>query len=160
MGLVIHCQELNCVSFLCDVYFYFDFLFSTVIHFRSPVSISFTCCQLCSGVFKPCLSFACLPDCSSLQPSQYCTLMAVYDCLLRFWPGFAFWKFSLAQLFCLTAFSFDLPAFCLDCSVKLVSCNNAWVCFFSACPKQSCTLVLEKVLLLWVLFRQSYAMSH
>ena len=142
---VLLCQELQLCSVLCEfMYFYFDFLFSTVSHFRFPNVYPLHLLSILFSVFKPCPSLVKLTDCSSLLPSQCCCYLSVYHCLLRSRPSFAF-EYSLSPsdfvpLLIGLFVWFDLPACHWPCCLSVESvilpgtfsktcfCHTARVC--------------------------------
>ena len=113
-------------SVLCEfMYFYFDFLFSSVSHFRFPNVYPLHLLSIMFSVFKLCPSLVKLPDCSSLLPSQSCCYLSVYHCLLRSRPSFAF-GYSLSPsdfvpLLIGLFFWFDLPACHWTCCLPVDS---------------------------------------
>ena len=61
------------------MYFYLDFLFSSVSHFRFPNVNPLHLLSIMFSVFKPCPSLVKLPDCSSLvSPAVICLVIIVY----------------------------------------------------------------------------------
>ena len=138
----INCQELKLCSVLCEfMYFYLDFLFSSVSHFRFPNVYPLHLLSIMFSVFKPCPSLVKLPDCSSLLPSQSCRYLSVYHCLLRSRPSFAF-GYSLSPsdfvpLLIGLFFWFDLPAChwtcCLPVDSVLLPGTFSKTCFLTHC---------------------------
>ena len=107
------------------MYFYLDFLFSSVSHFRFPNVYPLHLLSIMLSVFKPFPSLVKLPDFSSLLPSQSCRYLSVYHCLLRSRPSFAF-GYSLSPsdfvpLLIGLFFWFDLPACHWTCCLPVDS---------------------------------------
>ena len=120
------CQELKLCSVLWEfMYFYLDFLFSSVSHFRFPNVCPLHRLSIMFSVLKPCPSLVKLPDCSSLLPGQYCRYLSVYHCLLRSRLSFAFGYWNVFFLFWSPCLSLDLCVFCHTArvSVWVIACT-------------------------------------
>ena len=130
-----NCQELKLCSVLCEfMYFYFDFLFSSVSHFRFPNVYPLHLLSIMFSEFKPCPSFlSCqivLVSCLVLLLSVFLSLpikildqvlpldilsrpVILYLCLLDSFSGLT--SLPVTGLVCLWTLYF-----CLELSIKLV----------------------------------------